>query len=81
MELPVQEALDVPKSRMHPRRLHFGGFLPALFCAETREGKGKAANRRKISERRRDEVDQGDSCITINEYYASSRDLSCRDLI
>lgn len=73
------DSQKVPKSRLHPMRLRFSGLLPALSCTDTRreEEMGRENSKQKgKSERRRDEVNQGNSCITINEYYASLRDLS-----
>lgn len=41
----------------------------------------KSSKQKEKSERRRDEVNQGNSCVSINEDYASLCDLSCRDMI
>lgn len=41
----------------------------------------ESSKQKEKSERRRDEVNQGNSYVTINEDYASLCDLSCRDII
>lgn len=41
----------------------------------------ESSNWEEKRERRKDEVNQGNGCITVNEYYTSLHDLSCRNMV
>lgn len=73
--------LTSPKVSCNPTSVGSCQLSSALRLDGRKKWEGKIANRKEKSERRMDEVNQGNSWITVNEHYASLHDLSYRDMI